>query len=97
MGLFGSHAKNKYSIFGTFYYNDFNAQENGGLRDVDVFLKDSLDNLIDYDTRLSGAQSHYQDLSLFATQNLNWWRGSGTPTAWGISPPKAKRFPFHTS
>ena len=25
VGLFGSHAKDKYSIFGTFYYNDFKA------------------------------------------------------------------------
>lgn len=70
VGLFGSHAKNKYSIFGTFYYNNFNAQENGGIQEVDAFLKDSLENLIDYTTRLSGAQSHYQDLSLFVSQNF---------------------------
>jgi hypothetical protein len=69
VGLFGSHARNRYSIFGTFYYNDFKAQENGGIEDVELFLRDSLDNF-EYNTRLNGAQSHYQDLSLFTTQNF---------------------------
>jgi len=69
VGLFGSHARNRYSIFGTFYYNDFKAQENGGIEDIALFLRDSLDNF-EYNTRLNGAQSHYQDLSLFATQNF---------------------------
>jgi hypothetical protein len=69
VGLFGSHARNKYSIFGTFYYNDFRAQENGGLADMEGFLNEVEDNLIDYQTRLSSAQSHYQDISLFTTQN----------------------------
>ena len=70
VGLFGSRAKNRYSIFGTFYYNDFNAKENGGIANMNAFLKDSLENLIDYSTNLSSAQSHYQDLSLFMTQNF---------------------------
>lgn len=69
VGLFGSRAKDRYSIFGTFYYNDFKARENGGIKDVEIFLKDSLDNF-EYDTWLSGAKSHYQDLSLFTTQNF---------------------------
>ena len=69
VGLFGSYAKNRYSIFSTFYYNDFKAHENGGIEDVGIFLTDSLENL-EYNTNLSGAKSHYQDLSLFATQNF---------------------------
>lgn len=70
VGLFGSYAKKRYSIFGTFYYNDFKAEENGGIKDMTAFLKDSLENLIDYETNLTRAHSHYQDLSLFTTQNF---------------------------
>jgi len=72
VGLFGSHAKDRYSIFGTFYYNNFNSEENGGIANMGAFLKDSLENLIDYSTNLTGAYSisHYQDLSLFTTQSF---------------------------
>ncbi len=70
MGLFGSHAKDKYSIFGTFYYNDFKVDENGGISNMGAFLKDSLENPIDYKTNLGDTSyTHYRDISFFATQN----------------------------
>lgn len=71
VGLFGSRAKDRYSIFGTFYYNDFKADESGGIANMDAFLKDSLDNLIDYSTNLSDTSySHYRDISFFITQSF---------------------------
>jgi len=90
VGLFGSHAKNKYSIFGTFYYNDFRAQENGGLADMDGFLNEVEENLIDYQTRLSNAQSHYQDISLFTTQNYKLVEKTSNTDSLGNTTTKGK-------
>jgi hypothetical protein len=70
VGLFGSRAKDRYSIFGTFYYNNFESGENGGIDKLSGFLKDSLDAVFDYETKLSDSHSLYRDLSLFATQNF---------------------------
>ncbi len=71
VGLFGSHAKERYSIFGTFYYNDFNADENGGLADLESFRNGELEQYFDYEVNLSDATSHYRNLSLFTTQNYH--------------------------
>lgn len=71
VGLFGSHAKDKYSIFGTFYYNDFKVQDNGGLEDVESFLAQEEDKLWLYAVNLIDAKSHYRNLSLFLTQKYN--------------------------
>ena len=71
VGLFGSHAKDRYSIFGTFYYNDFKVQDNGGLEDIESFLAEEEDKLWLYNVNLIDAKSHYRNLSLFLTQKYN--------------------------
>lgn len=71
VGLFGSHAKDRYSIFGTFYYNDFKVQDNGGLEDIESFLAEEEDKLWLYSVNLIDAKSHYRNLSLFLTQKYN--------------------------
>lgn len=71
VGLFGSHVKEKYSLFTTFYYNDFNADDNGGLLDLDAFLDGTEDDWFKYSMNLGSAHSHYRNLSLFATQKFN--------------------------
>lgn len=70
-GLFGSHAKDKYSIFGTFYYNDFDQKENGGIASRDSFLMGAENEWWEYEVNLAGAQSHYRNLAVFATQKYN--------------------------
>ena len=71
VGLFGSHAKNKYSVFGTLYYNDFKVKDNGGLVDLDSFLEGTEADVLDYPRNLSSASSHYRNLSIFLTQKYN--------------------------
>ncbi len=71
VGLFGSHAKEKYSVFSTFYYNDFKVQDNGGLADLNSYLDEEADELFQYEMNLSEANSHYRNLSLFMTQKYN--------------------------
>lgn len=71
-GLFGSHAKDRYSIFGTFYYNDFKTlQDNGGIAHRDSFLMGAKENWWDYDVNLLNARSRYRNLALFTTQKYN--------------------------
>jgi len=70
-GLFGSHAKDRYSIFGTFYYNDINTGDNGGIANRDSFLLDVKDQWYEYEVNLLEANSHYRNLSLFTTQKYN--------------------------
>ncbi len=71
VGLFGSHAKNRYSIFGTFYYNNFNASENGGITEVDSFLLGTKDDWWLYEVNLEAAKSQYRNWSFFTTQKYN--------------------------
>ena len=71
VGLFGSHARDRYSIFGTFYYNDFRVEENGGLTDLDAFMADAEEEPWLYDVQLTHAKSQYRNISLFATQKYN--------------------------
>lgn len=71
VGLFGSHARNKYSIFGTFYYNDFKVEDNGGLQDVQSYKDGVEEDLWLYPMNLTEAQSHYRNLSLFLTHKYN--------------------------
>jgi len=70
-GLFASHAKDRYSIFGTFYYNDFDQNENAGIANRDSFLMGVKEQWWEYEVNLSNAQSHYRNLALFATQKYN--------------------------
>ncbi len=70
-GLFASHARNRYSIFGTFYYNDFKMEENGGLQDLDGFLAGDQERWWLYPVQLTGASSHFRNLSLFVTHKYN--------------------------
>lgn len=70
-GIFGSHAKNRYSIFGTFYWNDFRAQDNAGIAHRDSFLLGAEENWWEYDVNLEKAKSRYRNMSLFATQKYN--------------------------
>ncbi len=71
VGLFGSHAKDKYSIFGTFYYNDFKVEDNAGLVELDTFLKGDAERPWLYEMNLVDAKSQYRNLSLFMTQKYN--------------------------
>lgn len=70
-GLFGSHAKNRYSIFGTFYYNDFRANDNAGIVYRDSFEMGVKENWWEYDVNLSYAKSRYRNMTLFTTQKYN--------------------------
>jgi len=71
VGLFGSRARDRYSIFGTFYYNDFKIQENGGLDSLESFLADEEEAPWLYAMNLTDARSHYRNLSLFVTHKYN--------------------------
>jgi len=71
VGLFGSHAKNRYSIFGSFYSNGFKVSDNGGLVDLDGFKNDVLDEPWLYEFNLLEAKSEYRNISLFLTQKYN--------------------------
>jgi len=70
-GLFASHAKNKYSIFGTFYYNDTKAGDNAGIQDMGAFLDGVEEEFWLYAVNLENASSHYRNLALFTTQKYN--------------------------
>ncbi|MEZ5070507.1 MAG: putative porin [Bacteroidales bacterium] len=70
-GLFLSHNKEKYSLFGTLYYNHVNLEENGGLANLPYFLTGAADNEFDYIMRLDSSSSEYKNLSFFATQKYN--------------------------
>jgi len=71
VGLFGSHAKNRYSFFGTFYYNDFKTGDNAGLEDLDAFIADTEEKPWLYLMQLTKAKSQYRNLSVFTTQKYN--------------------------
>jgi len=71
IGLFGSHAKGKYSIFGTFYYNDFRVEDHGGLAEIEPFLEGVREQAYLYEMNLESARSHYRNISLFTTQKYN--------------------------
>ena len=68
ISLFGSHAKDRYSIFGTFQFNDFKVEDHGGLQSIDGFLKDSLETQWSYPMKLENAKSKYRNWSMFVTQ-----------------------------
>jgi hypothetical protein len=70
-GLFGSHAKNRYSIFGTFYFNDFDAYDNAGIANRDSFEMGVKEEWWEYQVNLSSAHSHYRNMNLFLTQKYN--------------------------
>ncbi|MCK4747280.1 MAG: hypothetical protein KAT15_09600, partial [Bacteroidales bacterium] len=65
------HARNKYSFFGTFYYNDFKLEDHAGLEDLDAFLEGVEEQQWLYTMNLSNAKSHYKNISLFTTQKYN--------------------------
>jgi hypothetical protein len=92
VGLFGSHAKNKYSIFGTFYYNDFKAQENGGLADLDAFLAGSAPAPWEEEMQLGEAHSQYRNISFFATQKFNLVERITTTDSLGNTSTSGKTF-----
>jgi len=71
VGLFGSHAKNRYSIFGSFYSNGFKLGDNGGLVDLDGFKNGVEENEWQYEMNLGNAHTEYRNLSLFLTQKYN--------------------------
>jgi hypothetical protein len=71
VGLFGSHAKDRYSIFGSFYSNGFKVSDNGGLVDLDGFKNDVLDEPWLYEVNLEKAKTEYRNMSLFLTQKYN--------------------------
>ncbi len=71
-GLFGSYARDRYSIFGSVYYNDFRLQENGGLSNLDTFLVEGYEREFQYPVYLNDSTgSHYQNLSFFLTHKYH--------------------------
>lgn len=71
VGLFGSHAKNRYSIFGSFYYNDFDAYDNAGIANRDSFSLGVKEQWWEYEVNLSEAHSHYRNMAFFTSQKYN--------------------------
>lgn len=71
IGLFGSHVKDRYSIFGTFYFNDFKAEDHAGVQDMDAFIAGVEEQPWLYKMQLTNAKSRYRNISLFATQKYN--------------------------
>ncbi|MCP4313473.1 MAG: putative porin [Bacteroidetes bacterium] len=90
VGLFGSHAKDRYSIFGTFYYNDFKAEDHAGLIDMDAFIADEADESWLYSMRLTEAKSQYRNLSFFATHKYNLFERTTSTDSLGITTTKGK-------
>ncbi len=68
--LFGNRTKDKYSAFGSFHYNSFNNEENGGLEEADSFLQNSLVDKRAYPVNLNYASSGYKNIQLFYTQKF---------------------------
>jgi hypothetical protein len=67
--LFGSRARDDYSAFGTFHYNNSNNRENGGLKDIREFTRDTIgQDPFFYDVQLENASSGFRNLNLFYTQ-----------------------------
>ena len=85
VGLFGSHAKNKYSIFGTFYYNDFKAEDHAGVVDLDGFIAGAELEPWLYQMQLTSAQSQYRNISFFATHKYNLFERVTTTDTLGIT------------
>jgi len=69
--FFGSHAKGKYSAFGTFNYNDIKQNENGGLEDAAAFISESGVDPLSYDMMLDAAYSRFKNSRLFFTHKYN--------------------------
>lgn len=90
VGLFGSHAKNSYSIFGTFYYNDFKAGDNAGVRDIDNFKAGTAEQPWEYLMQLDYAQSQYRNMSFFTTQKYNLFERVTTVDSLGNTSTRGK-------
>jgi len=90
VGLFGSHAKDRYSFFGTFYYNEFKAEDHAGLEDMDAFIAGTLDEAWEYPMQLTEASSQYRNLSIFATQKYNLFEKITSVDSLGVSSSKGK-------
>jgi len=69
--FFGSHAKDKYSVFGTFHYNDIKLNESGGLADETEFLAATGDKPWTNSMLLSNASSRFKNTRLFITQKYS--------------------------
>lgn len=90
VGLFGSHAKDRYSIFGTLYYNDFKVQDHGGLQDMESFIQDAEDKPWLYPMILTDAKSQYRNFSVFATQKYNLFERSSSTDSLGVTTTSGK-------
>ena len=92
IGLFGSHARNKYSIFGTFYFNDFKVHDHGGVVDLDAFLEGQADEPWLYEMQLSEARSQYRNISFFAAQKYNLFERETRTDSLGVTTTTGKTF-----
>ena len=90
VGLFGSHAKDRYSIFGTFYFNNFQTGDHAGLVDLDAFIVDAEDKPWEYAMQLTEAQSEYKNISFFATQKYNLFERTSSMDTLGNVTTKGK-------
>jgi len=85
VGLFGSHVKGRYSIFGTFYYNNFLAEDHVGVENLDDFIAGTggASEPWEYTMQLTEAGSQYRNLSFFATQKYNLFERISTTDTLG--------------
>jgi len=92
LSLFGSHAKDRYTIFGTFQFNDFKVEDHGGLENLNSFLKDSLETPWSYPMMLENAKSQYRNWSFFLTQKYNLFEAVTTTDSTGVTETRGKTF-----
>jgi hypothetical protein len=93
--LFGSSAKEKYAAFGTFHFNRFNNEENGGLQDPDAFLQDALDDLWLYPVKRNNARSSYSRMQAFYTQKFTITAKEYFTDSLGVTTDSGKNFSFN--
>ncbi|MEX0983368.1 MAG: putative porin [Bacteroidales bacterium] len=93
--LFGSRARQAYSAFGTFHFNRFNNRENGGLKNTDSFLGDSLIDKWLYPVKLNNASSGYNRMQLFYTQKFMISEKRTFTDSLGVKTDSGKNFFFN--
>ncbi len=93
--LFGSRAKEKYSAFGTFHFNRFNNEENGGLQDPEAFRQGTQDDLFLYNVNLNNARSSYTRLQAFYTQKFMITEKEYFTDTLGVTTDSGRNFSFN--
>ncbi|MCF8224364.1 MAG: putative porin [Bacteroidales bacterium] len=93
--LFGNRTKEKYAAFGTFHFNRFNNEENGGLANPGALLRDSLPENWRYPVNLNNARASYTNLKIFYTQNFKITEKVYHTDSTGITTDSGRNFSFN--